>query len=70
MEANALLSISIDELTAENKEALKTLVKDIETLLKDAHKALMDSVKALKEAMRIKMEARGNTTTEASAKTE
>ena len=57
IEANALFSVSIDELTAENKTALKTLVKDIETLIRNAHKALNDGIKALKDAARVKMEA-------------
>ncbi|MBI2627368.1 hypothetical protein HYW72_00370 [Candidatus Nomurabacteria bacterium] len=53
VEVNALLAISIDVLTAENKTALKTLTKDIETLIKEAHKALNDGIKALKDATRI-----------------
>lgn len=58
--ANALFVISTDQLTAENKTALKTLTKEIETLIKDAHKALNDGVKALKDAVKLKIEAERN----------
>ena len=61
-EANALLAVSVDELTAENKTALKTMVKEIETMLRDAHKALNDAVKALKDAAKIRIEAEINAT--------
>ncbi|OGI95555.1 hypothetical protein A2917_03320 [Candidatus Nomurabacteria bacterium RIFCSPLOWO2_01_FULL_42_17] len=56
-EANALLSASSDELTAENKTALRTLAKDIQALIKETHQALREAIKSLKDAVKIKMEA-------------
>ncbi len=55
-DATTLLSTSINELTPDQKTALKTLTKDIQTLLNDAHTALNSAVKSLKDATKTKME--------------
>lgn len=59
-EINILLSISIKELTPENKTNLRTITKEIQTLVKETHNALKDSTKALKDAVKIKTEAEKN----------
>ena len=72
IDANALLAVSVDKLSEENKAKLKTLAKDIQSLIKEAHKALNDSIKSLKDAVKIKMkaEASANATTSATTETE
>lgn len=67
-EANALLSVSIDQLTAQNKITLRTLAKEIQDLIKETHRALNDAIKALKDTVKIKMEAT-RTSVEAGATT-
>ncbi len=62
--ANALLSVSINELGVEQKAQLKTLAKDIQTLLVEMHKAIHDAIQALKDATKIKIEANINAHTE------
>lgn len=57
VEAHALLVVSINELTPENKASLITLAQDIQTLIKDAHLALNNAVKSLKDAVKLKIEA-------------
>jgi hypothetical protein len=59
-EANALLSLSIDELTIENRAKLGTMVREIQLLIKDAHKSLREAVKALKSATKIRIEAQAS----------
>ena len=57
VEINAVLAVSIDELTAENKTKLRTLAEETQTLVVEAHKALRDAIKSLKDEVRIKIEA-------------
>jgi hypothetical protein len=56
-EINALLVVSIDELTLENKTKLRTLAQDAQTLIVAAHQALKDAVKSLRASVQVKMEA-------------
>ena len=69
-EANTLLSLSIDKLTAENKATLVTLARDTQNLIKEAHKALRDAIKSLKDAVKLKIEVKANVSAETSATTE
>lgn len=55
-EANALLSVSIDELTKEDKIKLRTLAQDAQTLMKEAHQAINNAIKSLKESVKLKRE--------------
>ena len=55
-EASTLLSLSLNELTKENKTKLKQLTKDTQTLVKEAHLALNEAVKSLKEELKNKVE--------------
>ena len=55
-EANALLSLSIDELSTENRTTLRTLAQDTQTLLKNAHQSLNDAIKSLRDALKMKVE--------------
>ena len=57
VEINALLVVSINELTLENKTKLRTLAQDTQNLIVEAHRALRDAVKSLKAALKVKMEA-------------
>ncbi|MEI7709273.1 MAG: hypothetical protein WCI76_00995 [bacterium] len=50
---DALLSTSIEELSADDKAKLKTLAQDTQTLLKDAQAALKDAVKSLKGKVKL-----------------
>lgn len=67
VEANNLLSLSIEKLTKENKTQLVTLMKDTQSLIKEAHRALIDAVKSLKESVKVEII---NTTTEPSTNTD
>jgi hypothetical protein len=60
-EINALLAVSINELSAADKTKLRTLANDTQTLIKDAHQALRDAVKSLKDMLKIKMDAEATT---------
>lgn len=55
-EINALLVVSINELTLENKTKLRTLTKDTQALVRDAHQAIKNAMKSLKEAIKMKIE--------------
>ncbi len=55
--AGAIMTVSIDAITTENKTTLKTLTEDIQKLINDTHKALNATVKLLKDAVKTKMEA-------------
>lgn len=55
-EINALLAVSINELSSENKTKLRTLTKDTQTLVRDAHQALKNAIKSLREAIKMKIE--------------
>lgn len=65
-EINALLAVSIDQLSADNKTKLRTLAQDTQTLLKDAHDAMKDAVKSLKKQVKIKIDTRVDTNTSTS----
>jgi len=56
-EINAILTVSIEKLTLENKTKLRTLAQETQTLVVEAHKALRDAVKSLKDEVKIKLEA-------------
>lgn len=56
VEANTLLSTSIEQLTKEQKTKLRTLAQEAQTLMKEAHQALNAAIKSLKDNMKEKME--------------
>jgi len=56
-EINAILTVSIEKLTLENKTKIRTLAGETQTLVVEAHKALRDAVKSLKDEVKIKLEA-------------
>src|SRR3989344_847738 len=60
VEASALLSISLDELSMDNRVKLGTKVREIQLLIRDAHKALREAIKSLKDATRIRIEAQAS----------
>lgn len=53
-EMNTLLATSVNEITKEQKDKLRTLTKDTQTLIKDAHNIIKTSVKTLKDAIKAK----------------
>ena len=56
-EANALLSASTEQLTAETKVSLVKITKELQVLIKTAHQSLIDATKSLKDSMKVKIEA-------------
>ncbi|MDP9249520.1 MAG: hypothetical protein M3M85_03380 [bacterium] len=56
-DATALLGVSLDQLTAEEKTKLRTLAQEIQSLLKETRTSLGDAIKSLKEAVKTKIEA-------------
>lgn len=61
-EINALLALSINELTPENKTKLRTLAQETQTLIVEAHGALGDAIKSLKEEIKAMLEDLKNAT--------
>ncbi|KKP75488.1 MAG: hypothetical protein UR72_C0005G0005 [Parcubacteria group bacterium GW2011_GWC1_35_21] len=64
IEINALLAVSTNEISAENKTKLKTLRDETQVLIKDARNALKDAIKSLRDAVKAKREAMKSETTE------
>lgn len=55
-EMNALLALSVEKLSQENKTKLRTLAMETQALLKAAHQALIDAIKSLKDAVKAELE--------------
>ena len=60
-EINALLAISADQLSAENKASLRTLKEEVQNLIKETRQAFGNAVKSLKDSIQAKREATANT---------
>lgn len=63
VEINALLALSTDQLTSEQKATLKTLTEETRVLLKEAHNALVEAVKSLRASVTLKLKAEASTDT-------